>query len=295
MSSLIDKFQQYLYIPILGTKDFVEIFILAMVVYIFMGWVKDTKAWTLIKGLFWLFLCYIGAYIFDLTTIVLIFEKAFNLLFIGFFIIFQPELRKALEEIGNKNLTLGSFFPKKENDNLRFSSKTIHEIVESCKDMSKAKTGALILIEGDILLDEYKKTGIDINADISSQLITNIFEHNTPLHDGAMIISNDKIVSATCYLPLTHSTKIQKSLGTRHRAGIGVSEEADCLVIIVSEETGNISLVQNGILHHNVSIEDLNQRLRFFQEDKNTVILHKKETKKEEILSWIKSKFSSKK
>ena len=153
-------------------------------------------------------------------------------------IIFQPELRKALENLGGKNV-LGKLFDFGKVEENKFSDHTIDELIKACYAMGKVKTGALIVIEDEILLNEYVRTGIDIDAIISSQLLINIFEKNTPLHDGAVIVRGDRVVSATCYLPLSDSMTLSKDLGTRHRAAVGISEVSDSLTIVVSEETSN--------------------------------------------------------
>ena len=147
----------------------------------------------------------------------------------------------------------------------RFSDRTVNEIVRACLEMAKVKTGALIVIEAEETLVEYERTGIRIDAVVSSQLLINIFEHNTPLHDGAVLIKGDKILSATCYLPLSDSKSLGKDLGTRHRAGLGISEVTDSLTIIVSEETGRIALTRKGILTRNVSEEKLREQLCLLQ------------------------------
>jgi diadenylate cyclase len=147
----------------------------------------------------------------------------------------------------------------------RFSNRTVDELVRACVELAKAKTGALIVIEQNVVLSEYEKTGIDIDAVVSSQLLINIFEHNTPLHDGAVIVRGDRVVSATCYLPLSDNNKLSKALGTRHRAGVGISEVSDSLTIIVSEETGKISLAVGGELLHNVDADSLRSKLMYVQ------------------------------
>ena len=181
---------------------------------------------------------------------------------------FQPELRKMIESLGKKRIKF-NFLKKEQKTELRYSDETIDAIVESCALMSEAKTGALILIEREIPLTDYEKSGININSDISSQLIVNIFEKNTPLHDGAMIIKNNKISAATCYLPLSDNKDIDKKLGTRHRAGIGASEETDALIIMVSEETGRISIAEKGTIEHHVNLEKLRETLEKYQNTNN--------------------------
>jgi diadenylate cyclase len=180
-------------------------------------------------------------------------------------VILQPELRKALEGIGRKNFFHGLLNFSEATEEGRFSDKTINEIVRACGEMAKVRTGALIVIEQSHPLTEFERTGIDVDGIVTSQLLINIFEHNTPLHDGAVIIRGDRITSATCYLPLSDNMGIGKELGTRHRAGVGVSEATDSLTIIVSEETGKISVAYEGELERAVDSDRLRERLRLIQ------------------------------
>ena len=152
----------------------------------------------------------------------------------------------------------------------RLSERSVEEIVRACYEMGAVKTGALIVLERDIVLSEYEKTGIEIDAKISSQLLINIFEHNTPLHDGAVLVRNDRIQAATCYLPLSDNLSLNKNLGTRHRAAVGISEVSDALTIIVSEETGNVSYAQKGRINTGVTQTDLKEQLRTFLADGST-------------------------
>ena len=188
--------------------------------------------------------------------------KSVNAGIIALVVIFQPELRKALEQLGKKNViaNIVSFDSNKEPSE-RFSDRTINEVVKACFEMGKVKTGALIVIAMDIPLTEYERTGIVIDSAISSQLILNIFEHNTPLHDGAVIMCGDRITAATCYLPLSDNMERSKELGTRHRAAIGISEVTDSFTIVVSEETGAVSVAQGGRLWRNVDQDVLKKRL----------------------------------
>ena len=181
-------------------------------------------------------------------------------------IIFQPELRKALESLGNRSLIASLLpFDTGQDRGERFSDRTISEIVRAVNEMSEVRTGALIVIEQNILLTDYVNTGIELDAEISSQLLVNIFEHNTPLHDGAVILRGDRIASATCYLPLSDNAKINKKYGTRHRAGLGISEESDAFTIIVSEETGRVSYAHLGVLTTGVTASGLREQLHQIQ------------------------------
>ena len=180
--------------------------------------------------------------------------------------VLQPELRKALEELGKKNI-ISSVLPFDNNHRVDegFSEKTINEITKACVEMGKVRTGALIVIEQKVSLRDYERTGIDVDGIVTSQLLINIFEHNTPLHDGAVIVRGDRVTSATCYLPLSDSLELSKDLGTRHRAAVGISEVSDSLTIVVSEETGKVSIAMGGQLYRNVDAEFLRSKLKFLQ------------------------------
>lgn len=181
-------------------------------------------------------------------------------------VIFQPELRKVIEQLGQKKI-MASIIPFDTGKEVkeRFTDKTVNELIKACYDMAEVKTGALIVIEQEIRLDEYIRTGINVDAILTSQLLINIFEHNTPLHDGAIIIRGDRITSATCYLPLSDNMRISKDLGTRHRAALGMSEVCDALVIAVSEETGLVSVAMGGQLDRGITREELRKRLSQIQ------------------------------
>ena len=180
-------------------------------------------------------------------------------------VILQPELRKALEELGRKNFFANFFAQGDSRTEERFSDNTLNEITSACVEMGKAKTGALIVIEQEQSLAEYEMTGIEVDAIVTSQLLINIFEHNTPLHDGAVIVRGNRITSATCYLPLSDNMMLSKELGTRHRAGVGISEATDSMTVIVSEETGKISVAYMGMLFRNLDQEGLKDKLRIIQ------------------------------
>ncbi len=258
-------FDKYLKFPKVGIGDALEIIIIAFLVYQIMLWIKRTRAWSLFKGILVLVIFMLFATFFNLTTILWLADKTLSVGIIAVVIIFQPELRKALEELGRNNFLTNILSIEKRNISERFSDETINEIMESTLEMAKHKTGALIVIEGAQALDEFINTGITIDAEISSQLISNIFEHNTPLHDGAVIIRGNRIVSATCYLPLSENMDLSKELGTRHRAGVGISEVTDSLTIIVSEETGRVSVAYAGELESNIERSALREKLIFAQ------------------------------
>lgn len=270
MQSIKNFFDEYLsnfYIPkSLHVSNVFEIIILAVLIYEFIAWVKTTRAFTLLKGIIVLLIFWLLAYIFNFTTILWLGGKIINFAIIALVVIFQPELRKALEQLGQKRFFSKILpFAEKKDKGERFSDKTVNELVKTCFELSKTKTGALIVVEQEILLTEYEKTGIPIDALISSQLLINIFEHNTPLHDGAVIIRGDRIVAATCYLPLSDNMSISKELGTRHRAALGISEVTDTMTFVVSEETGAVSIAIAGELFRNIDADYLKSKLTFLQ------------------------------
>ena len=246
--------------------DIIEIIILSYVIYHVMIWFKKTRAWTLFKGIVVLFIFVGLATLFRLNTILWIFRNTISVGIIAVIILFQPELRRALEELGRKKIFTDVLARDDKNLHLeRVNNHTIDELVAASIDMGKVKTGALIVIEQDVALGEYENTGILIDAALTRQLLINIFEHNTPLHDGAVIIRGDRITSATCYLPLSDNMTISKDLGTRHRAAVGMSEVSDALIIAVSEETGAVSVAQGGKLARNINEAQLRIKLEEIQ------------------------------
>jgi len=248
-------------LPIINPRDFVEIALIAFVIYELIVWIRGTRAWMLFKGIIVLAVISAGAMVFELNTILWIFSKTINVGIIAVIIVFQPELRRALEQLGRRNI-LNSIIPFEDNrDKNKSYESIIKEIVASVFEMSATKTGALIVIEQDERLEEYEDTGIAIGAYVTRQLLVNIFEHNTPLHDGAIIIRDNRIVAATCYLPMSDNMTLSKELGTRHRAGVGISEVSDAVVIIVSEENGKVSVAIGGNLVRGVESEYLKNKL----------------------------------
>ncbi len=254
-----------------GIIDIVQILLITVFVYYLMLWVKNTRAYTLLKGILLVGLFLIVAAILRMDTILWICKQFSVVAITGVIVIFQPELRRVLEQLGEKGM-ISSFFPfdTGKDEDEKISVRTIGELVHAVFAMGEVKTGALIVVEQQVRLSEYEKTGIAIDAEISSQLLINIFEHNTPLHDGAVIIRDNRIVAATCYLPLSDNLGLNKSLGTRHRAGVGISEVSDSFTIIVSEETGNVSYTLNGKLHAGVTPGTLREELCKMQQ-KNSV------------------------
>lgn len=266
MNNFIRDYLVKLYIPRITWTDIIEIVIIAFVIYNVMVWIKNTKAWILLKGIIIVVIFALIAYILNLKTILWIAGKTISVGIIALVIIFQPELRRALEQLGRKKILFGLFrFNDGREKGERFSSKTAEEIVRACFDMGAAYTGALIVIEQDMVLEEYEKTGITVDGLVTSQLLINIFEHNTPLHDGAVIIRGDRVVAATCYLPLSDNNNLNKALGTRHRAGVGISEVTDSMTIIVSEETGKVSVAVGGELIHDIDADSLRNKLEYLR------------------------------
>lgn len=264
--NLLQNYFSKLYIPRITWTDVIEIIIIAVVLYNILLWIMNTKAWALLKGIIVVALFAVVAYLLNLKTILWIAGKTISVGIIALVIIFQPELRRALEQLGRKRFMLRFFnFGDNSDKDERFSVKTADEIVDACYKMGAVKTGALIVIEQDIVLEEYIKTGIPVDGIVTSQLLINIFEHNTPLHDGAVIIRGNRVVAATCYLPLTDNVNLSKSLGTRHRAGVGISEATDSLTIIVSEETGKVSVAFGGELIHDIDSDSLKNKLEYIR------------------------------
>lgn len=248
----------------MSVVDIIEILIISFLFYQFLLWIKSTRAWNLFKGIVVILIFVLIAAVFQMNTILWLAENTLNVGLIALVIIFQPELRKALENLGGRNI-LGSVFNIGKAEQNKFSDRTIEELIKACYAMGKVKTGALIVVEDEILLTEYVRTGIDVDAILSSQLLINIFEKNTPLHDGAVIVRGDRVVSATCYLPLSDSLSLSKDLGTRHRAAVGISEVSDSLTIVVSEETGKVSIAMRGQIYHGIDADFLRGKLAYIQ------------------------------
>ncbi|MGN0335858.1 MAG: diadenylate cyclase CdaA [Lachnospiraceae bacterium] len=266
--NFLELIRRYITVHTLDIRsiDIVEIIILAFIIYHIMLWIKNTRAWALLKGFAVILGFLLIAVIFRMYTILWIAGKIFNIGILAIVIVFQPELRRALEQLGQQNIISSLFsFDSSKEENVRISDRSVEAIVKASVEMSKARTGALIVIENNVPLGEYERTGITLEAQISSQLLLNIFEHNTPLHDGAIIVRGDRIVSATCYLPLSDNMELSKELGTRHRAAVGISEVSDALTVVVSEETGAISVSQYNELERNITAEVLRERLRTLQ------------------------------
>ena len=246
ISFFIEQNISNLHIPTIKVTDIIEILIISFLVYHIMVWVRNTRAWSLLKGVVVILVFVLLAEVFHMTTIMWIIQNVLYLGTVAIIVVLQPELRKALEELGKKNFLLGIFRDNDEEEGL-FSDQTIKEITRAAFEMGKVRTGALMVIKQDDNLAEFERTGIAVDGIVTCELLINIFEKNTPLHDGAVIIGGNRVLSATCYLPLSDNMQLSKELGTRHRAGVGISEATDSLTIIVSEETGRVS-VESGSL-----------------------------------------------
>lgn len=266
LNTFIATYFSKLHMPTVYWTDVAEIIILTFLAYHILVWIKNTRAWALLKGVTVIAVFILIAALFRMNTILWIVQNVFSIAAIAIVVMLQPELRKAMEELGKKNLfsSILSFDSSKTEEG-RFSDRTINEIVKASVEMGKVKTGALIVIEQEQPLSEYERTGIDVDGIVTSQLLINIFEHNTPLHDGAVIVRGNRVVSATCYLPLSDNMALSKELGTRHRAGVGISEVTDSLTVIVSEENGKISVAYDGQLERGLDAERLKARLSEIQ------------------------------
>ena len=269
LQNFFEIYFKELYFPKIQVTDVVEIIIIAFLVYQLMVWIKHTKAWMLLRGIIVLLVFILLAAIFKMHTILWIATNSISVLATAAVVVFQPELRRALERLGQKDFWIAVVPFERSKESGRFDDKTIDALVTACYEMGKVKTGALIVVEQEIMLTEYQNTGIELDCLVS-------VEHNTPLHDGAVIVRGNRIVSATCYLPLSDNMGLSKELVTRHRAPVGMSEVSDALVITVSEETGYVSIAMGGHLTRNVKPEFLREKLVHVQnkslEEKRSMI-----------------------
>ena len=243
------------YLSTMGISDFLDIIIVAYLIYKAIGFVRRTNSNNLAKGLVVFLLALWGSDIFSLTMINFLLRKTAELGLIALLILFQPELRRLLER-------MGSGFASGRSSSGTVMDSAISQTVQACCDMSASKTGALIIFERGVALNSIISTGTVINADTTAELLKNMFFNKAPLHDGAVIIRDGRIAAAGCVLPLTQRTNLSKDLGMRHRAGIGLSEESDAVIIVVSEETGAISAAMDVMLKRHLSGEALDKLLR---------------------------------
>ena len=240
-----------------GFRDVVDILLVAVILYKSYEMLKDTRAITLAKGMFVMMGVALGAYILELHAIYWLLSKSIYLLFMALPIVFQPELRRALERIGQgKFLGSAVYLNAEEADTL------VNEIDKVVFNMSAKKIGALIVLEREIGINEIIETGIRVDGVVTAPFMMNVFIPNTPLHDGAAVIRGNRMIAAGCLLPLTENRGLSTELGTRHRAALGLSEQCDAVVVIVSEETGIVSIAENGHITRRLNSEQLKKRLR---------------------------------
>ncbi|WP_201716837.1 diadenylate cyclase CdaA [Rossellomorea arthrocnemi] len=250
----IDIFSDYSALDYVS--DIVDILVVWFVIYKLIMLIKGTKAVQLLKGIFVIIIVRGLSSIFGLDTLGWMMEQALTWGFLAIIIIFQPELRRALEQLGRGRLFSRTGLQEEEEQ-----EQMIESMTKAVSYMAKRRIGALLTLERETGMSDYIETGISLDAKITSQLLINIFIPNTPLHDGAVIIQKNQIAAAACYLPLSESPFISKELGTRHRAALGVSEVTDSITIVVSEETGAISITKNGELHRDLSLERFSEIL----------------------------------
>ena len=271
-------------------KDLIDVVIIALIIFYLLRLFRNSRAGQLVKGFLILLAVYGVAYIAQLTMLTYILNSIFTYWAIIFIVVFQPELRLGLERLGRSNRRLRSFMSSTVQNPEDKVYKAISDVADTCAVFSKSKTGALIVFERDSPLGDIANTGTILNSDVSPALLGNIFFNKAPLHDGASIIRDGKLLSAGCILPLTDNLNISQDLGTRHRAAIGMSEESDAVVVVVSEETGNISIALNGMLTRDYSRDALYNRLVELiivrDKDKNTglfaALFNKRKEKKNE-------------
>jgi diadenylate cyclase len=269
LDSLVENFQNItnfisIYIPIKDPlemlKSIVDISIVSYIIFKLIKLGKETRAWQLVKGIVVIFIIAMLSEWLQLRTLAFILNKTIELAGFAVVVLFQPELRRGLEQLGRSS-NIRDFFNFDESDDVIHTTYTIEEIVKAATELSKTNTGALIVVERETKLGEIINTGTTLDSSISSELIINLFTPNTPLHDGALIIRDNKLKSAACFLPLTDNPNLSKELGTRHRAALGITEVSDCISVVVSEETGKISYALNGGLSRNLTPDTLRKAL----------------------------------
>lgn len=262
----------------LEVLDVLDIFLVAIILYKMYEMLEDTRAITLVRGIIFLLALTVLSNWFKLHVIYWLLSKAVTLLFVALPIVFQPELRRTLEHLGE-----GRFFshaPMLNDEDARY---VIQELDSTLRELSAVKTGALIVIERTMGLNDICRTGVQVDGLVSKEFLRNIFFVNTPLHDGAAVIRGKRVVAAGCLLPLTENRSLSTELGTRHRAAIGLSEQCDALVLIVSEETGIISVAENGRIHRRIDSDQLKAYLKpIFEPEKMSL--------KEMVSNWRKKK-----
>ena len=246
------------YLLTLQITDVLDILIIAFLLYKLLTLVRSTKAASLLKGLLAFFALLALSNLFNLRGITYILSKLMEMGVLALIILFQPEIRRILEQLGSRRIV--AFFSHSEAGNVM--EQTIGQTVLACTEMSQSRTGALIVFEREIMLDEFVRSGTVLDAAVSSELLKNIFFVKAPMHDGAVIVRHGRILGAGCMLPLSKNVNLSRDLGMRHRAGIGMSENSDAVVVLVSEETGSISVAIGGMLKRHLTTDTLEQILR---------------------------------
>ena len=279
LDSLVENFQNItnfisIYIPIKDPlemlKSIVDISIVSYIIFKLIKLGRETRAWQLVKGIVVIFIIAMLSDWLQLRTLAFILNKTIELAGFAVVVLFQPELRRGLEQLGRSS-NIRDFFNFDVSDEVIHTTYTIEEIVKAATELSKTNTGALIVVERETKLGEIINTGTTLDSSISSELIINIFTPNTPLHDGALIIRDNKLKSAACFLPLTDNPNLSKELGTRHRAALRITVVSDCISVVVSEETGKISYALNGGLSRNLTPDTLRKALNKNLLEKKTV------------------------
>ena len=282
-SNIVAYFNMYKESPAKLIPLVIDIFLVVCLIYLFVRMVKGTRTWQLVKGIAFLIIVTWLSGILGLNILHFILGTIMNWGVILIIVIFQPEIRRALEQIGTNKLT--KYFGM-EKDIATRTKEDIYKVVIAATELAKTKTGALMVLERDIKIKDIISTGVEINGDVSPQILVNIFVPNTPLHDGAVVISDNKISAAACMLPLASDTDIARELGTRHRAAIGISKESDAIAVVVSEETGKISVAKDGTLIADVR-EDVLKKILISN------IVTKRFTEKENVLNEKYSKIKN--
>ena len=266
------------YLPSFGLSELIDILIVAALLFTVIKWIKRTSAWVLLRGIALILVIALAAEIFELTTVQWIVDNTIGMGLVVIVILFQPELRKALEQIGRSSKIINiKTDPIEPAHN---SKATVDVVLGAAAVLSSTMTGALIVLEQDIDLGDYERSGIPLDAQVSVQLLLNIFEKNTPLHDGAVIIKDNRVMAATCILPIAGEA-LDSSYGTRHRAACGISEVSDARVLVVSEETGRISVAIGGKIASNLNEASMRELLLWGPKDKSMLRIFGKRRRKE--------------
>ncbi|MDR1464141.1 MAG: diadenylate cyclase CdaA [Oscillospiraceae bacterium] len=244
--------------------DLLDVLLVALIIYGLIRLMRQTRSVQLLKGLFWLLLAYAATTVLNLNATRVLFDQLFNSFVLLMLVLFQPEIRSLFENVGRSNVSNFRFFSAKGQAALEQEevAGAIHHSCEALGDFSETKTGALLVFERQTMLGEIVKTGTDLDAKVSRQLVGNLFFPKSPLHDGAAVVRKGRLVAAGCFLPLTHNQDLDPLLGTRHRAAVGMSEQSDALIAVVSEETGQISCAYKGKLTRDLAWEELEDMLR---------------------------------